>query len=198
MYGDVEHDPWRYLQYDLRELWLDMADVWPQERRDLYLLRKDVERPLTVDYTAWNEVRNFISHPCLEDHAYPWFDLSELVECAENLAPQLPGPAALIQIERIDPSEPLRIAPPPSLLGYDVADQWALSGLINCGYTPEDRTRFEMDRFIPHLNSHHLFDDPRVAFEFVEVSNKRVEEHQPFYVYMLTLVKTLSPQSNTG
>ena len=38
-------------------------------------------------------------------------------------------------------------------------------------------------RWGPHLNEHHLFDDMDRAVEFEAMTDKRVEEHAPFYVY---------------
>jgi hypothetical protein len=72
-----------------------------------------------------------------------------------------------------------------TLLGYDISDPYLLSGLMNCGYGDEiDVLR---ERWIPHLNEHHLFTDLEAAFEFRTISNERVPEHAPFYVYGIYL-----------
>ncbi len=72
------------------------------------------------------------------------------------------------------------------LLGYDIADAWLLSGLVNCGYTHSHRMLLK--HYIAHLNQNHLFDDPAVAARYAKETNVRVAEHAPFFVYGLYLL----------
>jgi hypothetical protein len=83
--------------------------------------------------------------------------------------------------------------PPPdwALLGYDVADGSLLSGLSNCGYTPEEREHLQQ-RFAQHMNRFHLFDDLDQALAFKDETNKRVPEHAPFFVYGLYRIRPLT------
>lgn len=69
-------------------------------------------------------------------------------------------------------------------LGYDVADRSLLSGLSNCGYTASQVTQFR-EAFGRYLNDYHLFESLDMALQFKEVSDVRVKEHAPFYVYGL-------------
>jgi hypothetical protein len=93
---------------------------------------------------------------------------------------------------------PLPSADPPSigtgwsLLGYDVCDEWGLSGLVNCGFQP-DREDVKSLRATwgPRLNRFHLFDSIDHASEFARLSNQRVNEHAPFFVYGLWRVDEL-------
>jgi len=81
---------------------------------------------------------------------------------------------------------PLAVKPLPKdwlLLGYDVADSARISGLTNCGYEDADSALFEKWR--PRLNENGLLKTEDDALEFKEVTNKRVSEHAPFYVYRL-------------
>ena len=80
-----------------------------------------------------------------------------------------------------------------SFLGFDVADRemW-VSGLMNCGYLDEDWAEFDLERFVPHLNRWHLFDELEPAKEFAEVSDLRVKEHSPFSVFRLATIDVLS------
>ena len=44
------------LGYERREQWADLGRLWPSSRRDLYLLRPDVDKPLSVDVMVWPTV----------------------------------------------------------------------------------------------------------------------------------------------
>ena len=66
-------------------------------------------------------------------------------------------------------------------LGFDVADEWLLSGLSNCGYG-DDAEPLRRE-WAGHLNGHHLFDNLDKAIEFEALTDKRVEEHAPFFIY---------------
>lgn len=87
-----------------------------------------------------------------------------------------------------DPKGPYGVPGTPQpgweLLGYDVADGFLLSGLSDCGWeTGEIRPPAAWSG--AHLNEHHLFHEPDMAFEYVEAVNIRVPEHAPFFVYSL-------------
>ena len=68
------------------------------------------------------------------------------------------------------------------LLGYDVADYDLLSGLTNCGYSPEEAASLA-PVWAPLLNEWHLFGNPGDATAFAAVTAKRVPEHAPFFAY---------------
>lgn len=83
-----------------------------------------------------------------------------------------------------NPAEP---KPSWGRLGYDVSDLYLLSGLTNCGYEPDEQNvlQGEMKRY---LNQYHLFTDLNPALEFKEISDHRVPEHAPFFVYGLYVI----------
>jgi hypothetical protein len=68
-------------------------------------------------------------------------------------------------------------------LGYDVTDSM-YSGLVNCGYT-EDEKPILQETWVPRLNEYGLLRNLEDAVEFKEMTNKRVPEHAPFFVYKL-------------
>lgn len=71
-----------------------------------------------------------------------------------------------------------------TFMGYDVADHWLCSGLMNCGYMPgEKETRAA--RFSGSLNQHGLFDAAIPAADFRLDCDRRVSSHAPFIVYGL-------------
>lgn len=79
-------------------------------------------------------------------------------------------------------------ADPPSdgwtLMGYDVADGGFISGLSNCAYDRIERDAFK-HIWASRLNGFGLLRSTSEAAEFRELSDRRVPEHQPFYVYGL-------------
>ena len=110
-----------------------------------------------------------------------------------RVTPSTPHPlAAAVDDRGYDPFTASRVPLPPvvpatrdtawKLLGYDVADRWGLSGLMNCGYKP-DIVGATRARFVGRLNAHHLFDAPEDADEFRAHADARVQEHAPFFVY---------------
>ncbi|HET8679562.1 MAG TPA: hypothetical protein VFM39_05540 [bacterium] len=91
---------------------------------------------------------------------------------------------------RVPPVTPPAVSEGWSLLGFDVSDGFLLSGLANCGYQDNEIGALR-DRWVPRLNTHHLFESVVDADEFRQVSNERVKEHAPFFVYGLRLVTTM-------
>jgi hypothetical protein len=195
---------------------------WDAERRERFLLRRDVVRPLSVDRQAWPTVFEMGMGRSLSDaerhrlgfgtipvpgwvgaNAPLWEDLSRM---RSHLEEQRADPAGTVVVavgwlSRLEfpaperpggypmgpyavPTEPPRPESTWSLLGYDVADGSWVSGLSNCGYTPEEGGRLG-DEWASKLNDHHLFDDQETAFAFLDVTNARVPEHAPFHVYSL-------------
>lgn len=44
------------LGFDAREMWLDTGTLWDEDRRNGYLLRQDVAKPLSTDTIVWPSV----------------------------------------------------------------------------------------------------------------------------------------------
>ncbi len=96
----------------------------------------------------------------------------------------------------LDADVKLPLADPPcvsaawSLLGYDVCDEWGLSGLSNCGFKPgHEDVQALRDKWRPRLNRFHLFESIDHAVEFKGLSDQRCNEHAPFFVYGLWLIE---------
>ncbi|HEY7417168.1 MAG TPA: hypothetical protein VH593_18420 [Ktedonobacteraceae bacterium] len=76
------------------------------------------------------------------------------------------------------------------LLGYDVADQFLLSGLTNCGFDKmTEALEAIRQKYVPTLNQYHLFDEIEQAAEYKTFSDERVEEHAPFSVFGIWCIK---------
>ena len=78
------------------------------------------------------------------------------------------------------------------LLGFDVADGSLLSGLTNCGYSPLEAVDLRHE-WQARLNDHHLFSDAGSALQFKHLSDMRVTEHAPFFVYGIFAVEETGP-----
>ena len=73
-----------------------------------------------------------------------------------------------------------------ALLGFDVRERFLppSSGLSNCGYSPTEVARLR-GAWASDLNEHHLFADVGRALAFRDLTDHRVPEHAPFFVYAL-------------
>lgn len=65
-----------YAGADLRERLEQQDDAWTPDRRDEFLLRPDVIRPLSVDRDVWGTA------PGHEDPRLPWISVDEVLRRA--------------------------------------------------------------------------------------------------------------------
>lgn len=199
------------LGFDARPVGPLIDEPWSPERRQRYLLR-DVSRPLSVDHRVWWP--SAFRHPREGTESSPlgwiprpeWIgpnDLWDNLEQMESALDATPAPPRGIErvwkialswhengelrLDRhglyIEPMRPAAISATWECLGYDVADP-TISGLSNCGYDPDERTAL-IPRWAPRLNEHHLFTQLDDAYAFRELTNQRVTEHAPFFVFGL-------------
>jgi hypothetical protein len=168
--------------FDLRSIVPDPS--WTADRRTSYLLRRDVPSVRSVDTLVWERPPGLPRPPVPEGL---WPNLSDLFAAAGAL--DRAGVVA-VRITAFGEDEPTPESLDPTgpagerydLLGYDVADYWQLSGLTNCGYSPEEAASLA-PVWAPLLNEWHLFGNPDDAEAYADVTDKRVPEHAPFYAY---------------
>jgi hypothetical protein len=168
--------------FDLRSIVPDPS--WTADRRTSYLLRRDVPSVRSVDTLVWERPPGLPRPPVPEGL---WPNLSDLFAAAGAL--DRAGVVA-VRITAFGEDEPTPESLDPigpaaeryDLLGYDVADYWQLSGLTNCGYSPEEAASLA-PVWAPLLNEWHLFGNPDDAEAYADVTDKRVPEHAPFYAY---------------
>lgn len=91
----------------------------------------------------------------------------------------------------VEHTEPSEVPAGSELLGFDVADASGISGLTNCGYTPEDKGQLQ-SKWVGRLNDFGLLNTYEDALEFRDVSDKRVEEHAPFWIYSICRLPQIS------
>jgi len=110
----------KLIGFDARKMWLDPAIHWDQQRRERFLLKMDVERPLSADELVWPSVFRteqlpqasegqlakwgFLG-PSRPDWIGPnrplWQNLDELQHSLLVAAEAIPGPHRLIAVTYI-------------------------------------------------------------------------------------------------
>jgi hypothetical protein len=188
-----------YAGADVREPLGSAAPEWSPQRRQAYLIRGEVIRPLSVDTTVWPPVRDASGAPLTK--ALPWVAVAD---ARRSLAfSHAPGAAeaavialGVIALSRDHEEELARqrgidldLVPEPTwqFLGYDV-DDGGVSGLSNCAYAPEELPVLRAS-WAPHLNEHGLLGRLDDAIRFRALADLRVPEHAPFLVWGLWLVE---------
>jgi hypothetical protein len=190
----------RVLGFDARETFVDPAKAWTPARRREVLLRGDVAKPLSVDALVWPSVFHELPIPgCGGVAADLWDDLDEMrAALAERREPA----HRIVAVSWLsdDPfgkggprhgprdALPCDLGPEWELLGYDVADGSCVSGLSSCGYSPFERAELAPS-WGPKLNGAHLLPDPEDAFLYRALSDRRVSERAPFFVFALRALR---------
>ena len=190
-----------------------LDDLWPSERRALYLLNVAATREASVDTSVWPSVFTFgdtdqIPSAATNEIVLPYNDLRQqafgLWTDADEMSATLARHRRLDQGTRIaigvldadvvanvrpwddllrDPVRPGQLGKHWQLLGYDVADRDMLSGLSNCGYVQDDAA-FRA-QWSSRVNDVGLLTTPTDAVGFKVATDRRVPEHAPFIVYSI-------------
>lgn len=161
--------------FDIREMWLTYDANWPQERRKAYLLRHDIEKPLSTDRIVWPSI--FRSHITVIGGIYMpetpnieipdqqktmhnlWIDLREMRSYVASKWESSPKPCWIIALTELMSSQDKRqwLHPPPPFIPYafvpmEVDSVWLLLGYdvsqenLWSGLSNE---RYEPDEFQP-------------------------------------------------
>lgn len=194
------------LGFDLRLPAADyVTDVWSPEHRASYLLRQDIEWPLSIDRVVWPSLLqsdyfdaggNRKPNPAFlgedaSDSENEFGLLSDLATMA-RFRKSKDGVSIGVQLiyqerKEADPFIGVEASPVPSsadVLGFDVATRTPISGLCNCGYNQTEVRQLRAE-WGHRLNVHGLLQTIDDAGRFKEMTNDRVPEHAPFYVYKL-------------
>lgn len=187
------------LGYDIRETPAKSAKHWDRDRIDRFLYRTDVRCPLSADTSVWPSQLAIDDRPPTSiAHQDLWADLEAVLkqQCDGYLI------SIGIDIEKCREKErqywqsvtiATSVAPLHyTFLGYDVGDMWLLSALSNCGFLPDrDDVTSLRNKWSNRLNEYHLFNEYRHADEFKELSDSRIKEHAPFFIFGIWLIKSL-------
>jgi hypothetical protein len=186
---------------------------WDQKRRDDYLLSPDTQWPLSIDGLVWPSlfrVAKFDPLPDLAPHVidvtpgrFPHHSDLEQLKKIRELAGRSGGIITAFELftEKVTEGEfityekadivhglEVPVTNPASLpkltefLGFDVADAGHISGLSNCGYKEEEKGRLGK-LWGKRLNKYGLLPSLGDATEFREMTNERVPEHAPFWIF---------------
>ena len=191
----------------------DLASArWTPEQRERYLLRSEVGRPLSFDRLVWSRPQGICTSSaegvCLAcnlaretepEIRLPWVKVDEVLRIAAASSSQGLGRVVIAtgvvaeddrEVEwlmgRFGVEADIDPQPAWAFLGFDVADG-DISGLCNCGYSPDEVVSLR-PIWRPRLNEHGLFRDLDDALAFRKLTDKRVPEHAPFFVYGLWMV----------
>jgi len=188
---------WRFIGFDARENELDGRKTpIPVQVREAFLLRPEIELPYSVDGHVWPSVWSMSDEP-QTDGSGLWLNLARLQESLiehertailigmELLVPNNP-PSFGFPYSLIDSTpEPQSVPEGSTYLGFDVADAGFLSGLSNCGYSEAERAELR-PKWRDRINDFGLLKSEQDALEFRDLSDVRVSEHAPFWVYRLS------------
>lgn len=193
----------KIIGFDAREMGGPNEERWSLEKKKIFLLRHDIQKPLSTDVWRWRPIFDIIDHDIandvIEKHAplddfdgMVWMRLSTLKLCLNLL--NFSYPYWIIAFTCIGDAgwltnmKPTSIDPGWRLLGYDIATSSLTSGLSNFGYT-EEKQRELGAAWKNKLNQYHLFANKEDAIEYRNVADERVPIHKPFFVYGLYLIE---------
>lgn len=190
------------LGFDCRYWGDELAQLSDKRFRADFMLDTEIRMPLSVDRCIWPSIFDtnadlweepqdwrLVPHQKLGIQPIPvsgfigsgpfWQNLEELHAMIERHQVDM-SKAKVVQVIRCVAGygEEL-LSPGFNPIGYDVCDEMPVSGLLNCGYTPQERAALHQ-QFGHHINEHHLFRGWEVARDFARLTNSRVPEHAPF------------------
>jgi hypothetical protein len=188
-------DPMRelLLGFDARVAIESSPSDWPADRREQFLLRRDVGRPLSVDEAVWTRR----DAPIVDEHAVTiatpkWTDLS--IARAETSGEETLVAITVWQGLRERAMAPRGEVRPATLdaawerLGWDVVAGYFPSAITNCGYREEDRRAWRAE-WEDALNEHHLFDELPAVFAFRDARTRDVRDHEGLVVMGLYRIR---------
>lgn len=192
--------------YDARTIADKDNNAWDLQRKNEYLYRLDVDKTFSTDNKVWASVLRGSERPALfASRQNLWSNLDALQQylhrneasCNEYtlvaislLLESLTGEEKEKWLDELPISQPSKISVNWVFLGYDVSDNWLLSGLSNCGFLPgSDDVHKLREQWGHKLNENHLFDKCEDAVAFKNFCDVRVEEHKPFFVFGLWAIK---------
>jgi hypothetical protein len=180
---------------ELRSVWMD------RDRRERFLLKPEVEIPKSADHAAWPSLRSpDLLSRLFRDHYGPNSAPNGLT-LYQDLRTPLPEMAGVLvgigfpegRARRLcdrhcimGPPEALSdVASRMTFLGYDVCDDWLVSGLCNCGL-PAEAQREVRAELAGLLNEHGLFATVEPAERLALRMDREIPEHARFGPVLLS------------
>ena len=173
------------------------APAWSSERRERFLIKPEVAAPLSVDRSVWPRPLSLVASGTAIG-LWPsvlgvYSDLLNAPEAAvvieiavfrsglinSNIAAAFTG-TLRTDLDRV-------LKPQFETYGYDIADDFMLSGLNNCELAPDELARLRAT-WSAAINRHGLFEDLEDAHRYSTVCDAVIPEHAPFMVYRIRRV----------
>ncbi|MEQ8672660.1 MAG: hypothetical protein RLP44_26155 [Aggregatilineales bacterium] len=182
--------------YDVREMWLDWHEEWDQRRKDNFLLRQDIVKPLSADDNVWLSIEHLVTEFHFRGSQLNIPLMKTLL--ADEL--QVQKPYWLIAITQIVETLTLeelgyqwlkeQLNPEWKLLGYDIcAGPSFLMNSVWAEYEDELRNHLR-----PLLNQYHLFSDLETAKANWQSIHDREIYHGEFTINGLYLIEEINPE----
>jgi hypothetical protein len=173
-------------------VWEKIIEFALEQSEDTSALEKALPEWIGSHINLWSRLSELSTFCATVDSLLPkpyWIIAITIVEDTD-LQNYLASKDDYYSLLHLNESKPSELDDQWEFLGFDVADDGRLSGLMNCGYgeSEEDAT----STFAASLNQYHLFMDIEQADKFRLYSNRRVEEHAPFFIYGLFKVACYS------
>ena len=195
----------KVIGFDLRDADHTLKNAWSPSRRDMFLLRDDVERIFSVDKDIWPSLFEEMWQEMPTKIGWVsqlWADIGQLNSFVEStkiitkssywtvgFTQFLEEPMILEIGLHVLPFNPDSVQNDWRLLGFDVAEQVLLSGLTNMGYRKNAKLT-AMKNFAGSLNKFHLFEDVNIAQEFALWNQTRDPGHGPWFVTGIYQIQT--------
>jgi len=189
------------LGFDIRQP-LGNCDVsqWTRERREQFLIRPEILCPLSVDSSVWPRAWETSN----EGPMHLWGSVSQILTTFPAEISSEPSSPIVIEIAVIAAEHMYRHwknilegTLHPELdralgitlqdYGYDVADQFLLSGLSNCMLKPEELEKLRKP-WKTSINSYGLFAGSEDAVRYSSICDSLIPEHAPFCAYRIRAV----------
>jgi len=176
--------------------WFPLDPSWTQNRRSVFLLNEEVEVPKSVDDNVWPVPQAVSVDPMNPEQTPLWASRNKMLDKLK-VTPLEKGILACeilvvinqnqlipdwISYTTVEGETDFFNEHDWFFLGFDVADESLISGLMNCGFSPEEKKSLKK-RFSFQLNEHGLFSSLQEAQDFRVYSDKRVSEHAPFLIF---------------
>ena len=186
--------------------------AWGTKRREVFLLRPEIAWPKSVDQSVWPAVLRLPGDVDLGAHGVVdvepvdvrqnaldvWRDLGSLERALGRHGAESSWRIVMItalteQAIPLDHAWMFAVEEPAQtvdaddeweFLGYDIADASMTSALMNCGFQPDERSDLRRG-WADKLNTHGLFPSLDDARAFRSLSDTRITEHAPFFVFAL-------------
>jgi hypothetical protein len=188
--------------YDAREA-IKKESNWATERKETYLLKDDVIKPLSIDPHVWpiySEEKLQATRNMLSNDYKMWDSLDLLIDNlpSDKFKSDYSVAAFTIVLNAGETDGYQKYFMPPvtspsaidanwTFMGFDIADTGLISGITNYGYEQNSASILKK-KWRNELNKYHLLKRIESAYEFKKITCERTVEHNSFFLYGVYIV----------